>query len=160
MYEVHTDGSCLGNPGRGGWGAISTDFKLCGAQPNTTNNVMEMTAIIKALEQCLWMGKLHVCIITDSNYVKNGITSWIHNWKKNGWKTASQIYLKDVLKCQQIIDAIVPSSSIKLFRFPYGRLCRTQMEILKKKYKIISCEKISEDYQTNFDFLKVLRLIY
>ena len=95
MYEVHTDGSCLGNPGRGGWGAISTDFKLCGAQPNTTNNVMEMTAIIKALEQCLWMGKLHVCIITDSNYVKNGITSWIHNWKKNGWKTASGADVKN-----------------------------------------------------------------
>src|SRR6056300_809177 len=95
MYEVHTDGSCLGNPGRGGWGAISTDFKLCGAQPNTTNNVMEMTAIIKALEQCLWMGKLHVCIITDSNYVKNGITSWIHNWKKYGWKTASGADVKN-----------------------------------------------------------------
>lgn len=78
----------------------------------------------------------------------------------NGWKTPSQIYLKDVLKCQQFIDAIVPSSSIKLFRFPYGRLTKTQMEILKKKYKIISCEKISEDYQTNFDFLKVFRLIY
>jgi ribonuclease HI len=95
MYEVYTDGSCLGNPGRGGWGAISTDFKLCGAQPNTTNNVMEMTAIIKALEQCLWMGKLHVCIITDSNYVKNGITSWIHNWKRNGWKTASGADVKN-----------------------------------------------------------------
>ncbi len=53
MYEVYTDGSCLGNPGRGGWGAISEDFKLCGAQANTTNNVMEMTAIVKALEQCL-----------------------------------------------------------------------------------------------------------
>jgi ribonuclease HI len=95
MYEVYTDGSFLGNPGRGGWGAISTDFKLCGAQPNTTNNVMEMTAITKALEQCLWMGKLHVCIITDSNYVKNGITSWIHNWKKNGWKTASGADVKN-----------------------------------------------------------------
>ena len=89
MYEVYTDGSCLGNPGRGGWGAMSKDFKLCGAQPNTTNNVMEMTAIIKALEQCLWMEKKHVRIITDSNYVKNGISSWIYNWKRNGWKTSS-----------------------------------------------------------------------
>ena len=95
MYEVYTDGSCLGNPGRGGWGAISKDFKLYGAQPNTTNNVMEMTAIIKALEQCVWMEKKHVRIITDSNYVKNGITGWIHNWKKNGWKTANGADVKN-----------------------------------------------------------------
>lgn len=89
MYEVYTDGSCLGNPGRGGWAAISRDFKLCGSQSNTTNNVMEMTAIIKALEQCIWMEKKEVCINTDSNYVKQGITSWIYNWKKNGWKTSN-----------------------------------------------------------------------
>ena len=89
MYEVYTDGSCLGNPGRGGWAAISKDFKLCGAQPNTTNNVMEMTAIVKALEQCVWMKENNVRIITDSNYVKQGISTWIHNWKKNGWKTSS-----------------------------------------------------------------------
>ena len=95
MYEVYTDGSCLGNPGRGGWAAISSDFRLCGSQPNTTNNVMEMTAIIKALEQCLWMEKTCVCIITDSNYVKNGITAWIHNWKKNGWKTANGADVKN-----------------------------------------------------------------
>ena len=61
MYEVYTDGSCLGNPGRGGWAAISKDFKLCGAQPNTTNNVMEMTAIVKALEQCvLILSLIHI----------------------------------------------------------------------------------------------------
>lgn len=89
MYEIYTDGSCLGNPGRGGWAAISKDFKLCGSQPNTTNNVMEMTAIIKALEQCVWMEENNVRIITDSNYVKQGISTWIHNWKKNGWKTSS-----------------------------------------------------------------------
>ena len=89
MYEVYTDGSCLGKPGSGGWAAISKDFKLCGAQPNTTNNVMEMTAIVKALEQCLWMEEKYVRIVTDSNYVKQGISSWIHNWKKNGWKTSS-----------------------------------------------------------------------
>lgn len=95
MYEVYTDGSCLGNPGRGGWAAISPDFKLCGAQADTTNNVMEMTAIIKALEQCIWLKKTHVRIITDSNYVKNGITSWIQNWKKNGWKTANGADVKN-----------------------------------------------------------------
>ena len=78
MYEVYTDGSCLGNPGRGGWAAISKDFKLCGAQHNTTNNVMEMTAIIKALEQCVWMEENNVRIITDSNYVKQGISCLLY----------------------------------------------------------------------------------
>ena len=95
MYDVYTDGSCLGNPGRGGWAAISKDFKLCGAQPNTTNNVMEMTAIVKALEQCLWMEEKYVRIVTDSNYVKQGITSWIHNWKRNGWKTSGGTNVKN-----------------------------------------------------------------
>ena len=89
MYEVYTDGSSLGNPGRGGWAAISEDFKLCGAKPNTTNNVMEMTAIIKALEECVRRDISEVRIMTDSNYVKQGITSWIHNWKRNGWKTST-----------------------------------------------------------------------
>ena len=89
MYEIYTDGSCLGNPGRGGWAAISKDFKICGSQSNSTNNVMEMTAIIKALEQCIWMEENNVRIITDSNYVKQGISTWIHNWKKNGCKTSN-----------------------------------------------------------------------
>lgn len=88
MYEVYTDGSCLGNPGRGGWGVISKDITLSGNLRNTTNNVMEMTAVAKALEACINYGHDHVRIYTDSNYVKNGITQWIHNWKKNGWKTS------------------------------------------------------------------------
>jgi ribonuclease HI len=89
MYEVYTDGSCLGNPGRGGWGVVSDNFKLCAGQPNTTNNQMEMTAVVKALEECLHRNYLDVRIYTDSNYVKQGITQWIHNWKRNGWKTSS-----------------------------------------------------------------------
>jgi len=89
MYEVYTDGSCLGNPGRGGWGVVSDLFKLSGKQTDTTNNIMEMTAIAKALEECLKRGIQEVCVYTDSKYVKNGITTWIHNWKKNGWKTSS-----------------------------------------------------------------------
>jgi ribonuclease HI len=89
MYEVYTDGSCLGNPGRGGWGVVSDNFKLCAGQPNTTNNQMEMTAIAKALEECVKRDIQEVRIFTDSNYVKQGITNWIHNWKRNGWKTSS-----------------------------------------------------------------------
>lgn len=89
MYKVYTDGSCLGNPGRGGWGVVSEKFVLSDNQPNTTNNVMEMTAVYKALDCCLEHDIHEVCIYTDSTYVKNGITKWIHNWKKNGWKTSS-----------------------------------------------------------------------
>lgn len=95
MYEVYTDGSCLGNPGRGGWGAIGNDFKLSGAQPNTTNNVMEMTAILKALEECVKRSIDEVCIYTDSQYVKNGISIWIINWKRNEWKTSTGTSVKN-----------------------------------------------------------------
>jgi ribonuclease HI len=90
MYEVYTDGSCLGNPGRGGWGAIGDDdFKLSGTQAHTTNNIMEMTAILKALEECQKRSIEEVCIFTDSQYVKNGISSWIVGWKRNNWITST-----------------------------------------------------------------------
>jgi ribonuclease HI len=79
----------LGNPGPGGWGVVSDIYKLCGGQPNTTNNRMEMMGVSKALEESLRREYLEVCIYTDSNYVKQGITQWIHKWKKNGWKTSS-----------------------------------------------------------------------
>ena len=95
MYEVYTDGSCLGNPGHGGWGVVSDNFKLSGGQPTTTNNQMEMTAILKALEECLKRNILEVRVFTDSNYVKNGITSWIINWKRNGWRTAAGSAVKN-----------------------------------------------------------------
>ena len=95
MLEIYTDGSCIGNPGAGGWGAISKKFKLCGAQANSTNNIMEMTAVIKALEESIKLKENHIRIVTDSNYVKNGITSWIHNWKRNGWKTTSGCDVKN-----------------------------------------------------------------
>jgi ribonuclease HI len=95
MYEVYTDGSCLGNPGRGGWGVVSDNFKLTAGQPNTTNNQMEMTAILKALEECSRRDIQEVCIFTDSNYVKNGITMWIIKWKKNGWKTSTGAPVKN-----------------------------------------------------------------
>ena len=95
MYEVYTDGSCLGNPGRGGWGVVSDMFKLSGKQTDTTNNVMEMTAILKALEECLKRDIQEVCIFTDSQYVKNGISAWILNWKKNDWVTSTGTPVKN-----------------------------------------------------------------
>ena len=95
MYEVYTDGSCLGNPGRGGWGVVGDDFKLSGKQSDTTNNAMEMTAVLKALEECLNRDIQEVCIFTDSQYVKNGISAWIINWKKNNWVTSTGTPVKN-----------------------------------------------------------------
>jgi ribonuclease HI len=94
---VFTDGACSGNPGPGGWGAILTfkgvEKELRGGEAHTTNNRMELMAAISALEAmkrpCLV--ELH----TDSQYVKNGITSWIHNWKRNGWRTADKKPVKN-----------------------------------------------------------------
>ena len=95
MYEIYTDGSCLGNPGSGGWGVVSDNFKLTAGQDDTTNNQMEMTAILRALEECLHRNIQEVRIYTDSNYVKQGIMVWIVNWKRNGWKTAAGTAVKN-----------------------------------------------------------------
>lgn len=84
--EVYTDGSCLGNPGPGGWAVIGPDFKLSGGSKHTTNNAMELTAALKCLEK---VGHQDMTLYTDSCYLKNGITKWVHGWKQNGWKTAA-----------------------------------------------------------------------
>ena len=95
--EIFTDGACKGNPGIGGWGAILIykDHKkeICGSSADTTNNIMELTAVIKALDTL--KEPCHVVLTTDSNYVKDGITAWIHNWKVNGWKTANKKAVKN-----------------------------------------------------------------
>ena len=97
MIKIYTDGSCLGNPGNGGWAAIILDDKkkiqIKGSKKNTTNNQMELLAPIKALKK-IPKGS-NVQIFTDSKYVKSGITEWINNWKKNGWKTASKQPVKN-----------------------------------------------------------------
>ena len=104
MYQVFTDGSCLNNPGNGGWAAVANDFKICGAQRDTTNNQMEMLAVIKALERSLQIGERRVCINTDSSYTKNGITSWIIGWKKNGWRTSKGGDVKNKELWQRLDD--------------------------------------------------------
>ena len=92
MIKIYTDGSCLENPGNGGWAAIIIDdekkTQIKGSQKNTTNNQMELLAPIEALKKIPKGSKVQ--IFTDSKYVKSGITEWIHNWKKNGWKTANK----------------------------------------------------------------------
>ncbi|QBK29993.1 ribonuclease HI [Roseitalea porphyridii] len=104
---IHTDGACSGNPGPGGWGAIlewnGTRKELSGGEAKTTNNRMELTAAIRALE-ALKGGPHTVELYTDSNYVKDGISGWIHGWKKNGWKTASRKPVKNA-ELWQALDA-------------------------------------------------------
>ena len=89
MIDVYTDGSCLGNPGPGGWAVAGGGIKMSGGQAGTTNNAMEMTAVVKALEQCLARDILEIRLFTDSSYVKDGITKWVKNWKKNDWHKAT-----------------------------------------------------------------------
>ena len=93
--DIYTDGACSGNPGPGGWGVLieidNKNIELSGGDRETTNNRMELMAAIKALEEI--DKDYEITLYTDSNYVKDGITSWISNWKKNNWKTASK---KDV----------------------------------------------------------------
>ncbi len=95
--EIFTDGACRGNPGPGGWGAIlryqGVSKELSGAEPHTTNNRMEMMAVIAALEAL--KRPCEVELTTDSQYVKNGITQWLANWKRNGWKTSGKKAVKN-----------------------------------------------------------------
>ena len=97
MIKIYTDGSCLENPGNGGWAAIIIDdekkTQIKGSKKNTTNNQMELLAPIEALKKIPKGSKIE--IFTDSKYVKSGITEWIHNWKKNGWKTADKQPVKN-----------------------------------------------------------------
>ena len=94
---IFTDGACRGNPGPGGWGALlqvgATEKELWGGEPNTTNNRMELTAVIRALEAL--KRPVAVRIHTDSQYVQKGISQWIHNWKKNGWRTSDKKPVKN-----------------------------------------------------------------
>ena len=98
MIRIYTDGSCLGNPGNGGWAFLLKDgdklISMSGFQKETTNNQMELTAAINALNYINdSLGE--ITIITDSNYVKNGISEWIKSWKKNNWKTANKSNVKN-----------------------------------------------------------------
>ena len=98
MITIYTDGACSGNPGIGGWGAVilesnKEDIFLNGGHDNTTNNRMELTAAIEALNY--FEDNQTIRLITDSKYVKDGIQSWIQNWKKNGWKTAAKKPVKN-----------------------------------------------------------------
>ena len=113
MIKIYTDGSCLENPGKGGWAAIIIDDgekkEIKGSKENTTNNQMELLAPINALKNIPKGSKVQ--IFTDSKYVKFGITEWIHNWKKNGWRTADK---KDVKNKDLWIELDELSSSFQI----------------------------------------------
>ena len=109
---AYTDGACSGNPGPGGWGVllqaksgnkVVKQRDLSGGEPDTTNNRMELLAAINALEALERASA--ITIITDSAYVKNGVTSWIHGWKSNGWRTSSKKPVKNADLWQRIDEA-------------------------------------------------------
>jgi ribonuclease HI len=114
-YVIYTDGACSGNPGPGGWGAVILDeenneVKISGKEKSTTNNRMELMASIMALKKI--KKNSEIIIYTDSTYLKNGITTWIKNWEKNGWKSVNKKSVKNKdlwvklnkLSKEQIID--------------------------------------------------------
>ncbi len=112
--EIYTDGACKGNPGPGGWGALlrynDTEKHLYGGEADTTNNRMELSAVIFALKEL--KQRCEVLITTDSQYVKNGITQWIVNWKRKGWMTASRKPVKNK-DLWQLLDAEVAKHRVE-----------------------------------------------
>ncbi len=108
--EIFTDGACSGNPGPGGWGALlrykGNEKELCGGEASTTNNRMELLAAIMALEALKRPSP--VDLHTDSTYLRDGITKWIHGWKRNGWKTAAKKPVKNVDLWQRLEAALAP----------------------------------------------------
>ncbi|QKX18011.1 ribonuclease HI [Microbulbifer sp. YPW1] len=114
QVTIYTDGACRGNPGPGGWGALlmsgDAEKELCGGESMTTNNRMELMAAIKALDAL--NQRCQVDLHTDSQYVRQGITGWIHNWKRNGWKTANKKPVKNA-DLWQALDAAITNHEVQ-----------------------------------------------
>ncbi|MDG5489781.1 ribonuclease HI [Sphingomonas sp. BGYR3] len=110
LVEIATDGACKGNPGPGGWGVLlrmgKNERELSGGEPMTTNNRMELMAAIQGLSAL--KRPCRVKLSTDSRYVMDGLTKWIHGWRKNGWKTADRKPVKNADLWQQLLDAAAP----------------------------------------------------
>ncbi|MEA1071478.1 ribonuclease HI [Sphingomonas sp. LY29] len=110
QVEIFTDGACKGNPGPGGWGAIlrfgDRERELSGGENPSTNNRMELMAAIESLKALT--KPCRVRLTTDSNYVRDGITKWIHGWRKNGWKTADRKPVKNAELWQALLEAATP----------------------------------------------------
>ena len=113
---IYTDGACKGNPGPGGWGALlraadGAEKELCGGEPETTNNRMEMMAVIEALSAL--KRPCHVILFVDSQYVLKGMTEWLHGWKAKGWRTAAKQPVKNVDLWQRL-DTLVHQSEHRI----------------------------------------------
>ena len=110
LVTIATDGACRGNPGPGGWAALlrtgETERELSGGDPATTNNRMELTAAIRALAAL--KRPCRVVLSTDSVYVKDGITKWVHGWRRNGWRTAARQPVKNAELWQELLTATAP----------------------------------------------------
>jgi ribonuclease HI len=108
--EIFTDGACKGNPGPGGWGVViragAREKELNGGEPLTTNNRMELLAAIRGLEAL--KRPCRVQLYTDSTYVRDGITKWIHGWRRNGWRTADKKPVKNAELWQELVEAAAP----------------------------------------------------
>ena len=110
QVEMFTDGACRGNPGRGGWGTLirsgAREKLLSGGEPHTTNNRMELMAAIEGLKALT--RPCRVALYTDSVYVRDGITKWIHGWRKNGWRTSDRKPVKNAELWQLLVEAAEP----------------------------------------------------
>jgi hypothetical protein len=128
---VHTDGACSGNPGPGGWGAILSfgdhEKELKGGEANTTNNRMELMAAISALEAL--KRPCRIDLHTDSQYLRNGVMSWLANWKRNGWRTADKKPVKNVDVAAPRGGAQAPSGALALG----SRSCRPRHERARRR---------------------------
>jgi len=136
MIKIYTDGSCLGNPGNGGWAAIINDqakiTKISGNKKNTTNNQMELMAAIEALKKI--PTEQEVQLYTDSKYVKMGITEWIKKWSQNNWKTSSKQKVKN-LELWKELNIISKKHKIKWFwvKSHAGNPSNEEVDVLAKK---------------------------
>ena len=136
MIKIYTDGSCLENPGNGGWAAIINDNgnikKISGSEKNTTNNRMELSATINALKNIITKEEIH--IFTDSQYVKLGITEWINKWVKNDWQTAKK---EDVKNKDLWIDLYKLNKSLNVkwnwIKAHAGNSLNEEVDLLAKK---------------------------
>ena len=134
--NMYTDGSCLGNPGVGGWAAICVSdkdnvfFKVAGSDSHTTNNIMELTAVIRGLER---YGSGPVKVYTDSKYVMDGITKWIKGWKRNGWKTSTGGTVKNRSLWEQLDKLVTEFVTFEWVKAHNGDRWNEEVDALARK---------------------------
>ena len=138
--KLYTDGSCLGNPGVGGWAAICVTqedgvfFKVTGGDSHTTNNIMELTAVIRGLER---YGGGPVTVYTDSKYVMDGITKWIRGWKRNGWKTSTGSEVKNRPLWERLDKLVTEFVSFEWVKAHNGDTWNESVDTLARKSSLI-----------------------